>query len=81
MNITQTNGSLRFNEIKLIFNLTVRFSNETVFCGKLTSSGVETVENCSLWLEGFLMVRKTVNKISRNFHNIERRPPLRAKQQ
>ena len=71
MNITETNGSLRFNKIKLIFNLTVSFSNETVFCGKLTSSGVETVENCSLWLEGFLMVRKTVNEISRNFHNIE----------
>ena len=62
MNITQTNGSLRFNEIKLIFNLTVRFSNETVFCGKLTSSGVETVENCSLWLEGFLMVRKNCQR-------------------
>ena len=74
MNITQTNGSLRFNEIKLIFNLTVRFSNETVFCGKLTSSGVETVENCSLWLEGFLMVRRTVNKISRKLPILEEGP-------
>ena len=77
MNITETNGSLRFNKMKLIFNLTVRFSNETVFCGKLSSSGLETVEKCSLWLEGFLMVRRTVIEISRNFHNIGGRPPFK----
>ena len=67
--------------MKLIFNLTVRFSNETVFCGKLSSSGLETVEKCSLWLEGFLMVRRTVIEISRNFHNIGSLLSNRAKPQ